>query len=259
MKQEAGKIANVSDLPVKAVSFDAEGLILDSELPKRVAFVRVVREMFGKELELTDFLWTLGLKKDQVVEGLSQRFKDAVPLPGIKIDPDRSIGEQILERRNALVPVCETKAMSGIKEILGDLRELRVPMAIASSTAEAVLHEMFEAAGIQLEWFDQLVAGDDPEVKANPDRSKKPIFQVAARRLGVPINQTLVVGDAAADVDGAINAGAPVLFVPDKRLYLDGPPPEIAKRATFTARDLFKARVLLIERLQHNERSAAQK
>lgn len=245
MNQSAATSPHGAVPRIEGISFDAEGLIVDTELPKRIAFIRVVKEMFGTELQVSDFLWTLGLKKEQVIEGLNHRFKDAVPSPGVRINPDRSIGEQILERRNALVPVSETEAMPGIKELLGELRDLRVPMAIASSTAEAVLREMFEAAGVQLQWFDQVVAGDDLEVKNNPDRSKKPIFQVAAGRLKVPINQVLVVGDAAADVDGAINAGAPVLFVPDRRLYLGGPPPEIAQRATLMAEDLFEARDII--------------
>lgn len=216
---------------------DLEGFLVDTEFPRRVAFVEVFREMFGRDVEPQDFAWALGLGRPEVIAGLTERFSDLALLPTVVRDFSVPIGEQILRRRDEIVNPELAKSidlMPGAPALLAAYGDLNVPSGIITSTQSDVALAMLQAARIPDE-FDTIVPGNAPGLarrKPFPDP-----FLMGASRLAVAPERCWVFGDAPADIQGADAAGMKSIYVPDRRI--SEPAPRAVKLATYTVDDLF--------------------
>lgn len=218
---------------------DLEGCLVDTEYPKRVAFVQVVFELFGRDQAVTDFAWTLGLRRADVVQGLTERFADVAIAPGAVRDPSISIGEQMLRRRNEIVNAQfakEIRLMPGAPALLHTYSDLNCPSGVVTSTEALVAMEMLRAACISDE-FDTIVTGDAPGLLRGKPHADP--FLLGASRLQVAPERCWVVGDALVDVQGARAAGMKSIYVPDRRII--SPLPQAVELATHTVEDLFAA------------------
>jgi beta-phosphoglucomutase-like phosphatase (HAD superfamily) len=231
------------------VVIDCEGLITDTELEKRLAFVAVSKEFFNLDSPVHAFAWTLGLKRSVIIDRLTKEYGNQPLHPSIVRDTNISLGEQILKRRDELLSPGPTKAMDGAIELLKTLKDNRIPTAIGSSTYEKIGREMLEAAQVPNEFFDVMVWGDHSWVKQQNDPTKRSIFQRAAKDLISPHKVTadragciLVIGDARADTWGAKENGFASLLVPDRRIWGDTLDQDAIAEATFVANDLFGAK-----------------
>jgi beta-phosphoglucomutase-like phosphatase (HAD superfamily) len=238
------------------VIVDVEGTITDSELEKRLAFVAVVKEFLDLDLPVRDFAWTLGLKRAVIAERLTNEFEHRALNPGINRDTSLSLGDQILRRRDELLPSSSMQVMDGALELLEVLKDNQIPTAIGSSTYEKVGRQMLEAAQVPESFFDAMVWGDHWWVKQQQDPTKRAIFQRAAEELCAPHKVTpgqagclLVIGDAHADTQGARANEFASLLIPDRRIW-GGSPDELAvKQSTFVANDLVEARQVVLDLL----------
>lgn len=222
---------------------DLEGCIVDTEYPKRLAFTAVLQDMFGLELSVQEVSWTLGLRREAVVAGLTERFSDKPLLPGVVRDDSISIGEQILRERDRVVQQdfdAGIKLMPGA-EALFDLFEERSSAAgIVTSTREDVARQMMRSAFVP-ECFDAYVFGDSPGLsrgKPHPDP-----YLMGAQLLRASPERCWVLGDAEADVLAGAAAGMRTIYLPDRRIA--APKPETVKAATHTVSDLFEAADIL--------------
>lgn len=233
---EAPVSANSSNF---AALNDLEGCLVDTEYPKRLAFIEVAREFFGLELSVPEVAWTLGLRREDVVRGLTERYADTPFLSSASRDESISVGEQILRRRDEIVNVQFANGielMPGAGQLLRAYADLNTPSLLITSTKEMVAMEMMRASGIADE-FDACVFGDSPGLlrgKANPE----PFLMGATRAKLIPAN-CWVVGDSPADVVGGKAAGMNTIYVPDRRIQV--PNAETIELATATVCDLFEA------------------
>ena len=94
--------------------------------------------------------------------------------------------------------------LPGVEHLLHELRERRIPVAVASSSKNAAV--VLERLCIRKQ-IDVLVDGNDvPDSKPNPR-----VFRVAAERLGVEPHRCVVVEDARSGVQAALAAGMKVV------------------------------------------------
>lgn len=195
-----------------AAIFDMDGLLLDSERPIRDAWLRQSAAA-GTPLSEADYLKTVGINRRDSLRVLSDLLGSHAIAEAMYEAVDREVEAQFQGQGFALRP--------GALALLQALQARRVPCAVASSTRHGEVLRRLGLAGL-LGFFGPIHGGDQvARGKPHPD-----LFELAARSLGCPPEQTLVFEDSSFGARGALTAGAGVVLVPD----LKSPDPEIAPR-----------------------------
>lgn len=204
---------------VRAVLFDMDGLLVDSERAAMEASVEIGRQL-GYPLPLELALQTLGVTRARTTELYTQA------LPGF--DPARFYAafDQELARR---AEAGEIPAKPGARALLEYLQEKGIPRAVASSSNLSRVTLCLRRAGL-LNYFDQIVTGDQV-TRSKPDPE---IFLLAARRLDTPPAECLVLEDSPNGIRAGRAGGMQVCMVPDLLPYR----PEYAPFCDHVARDL---------------------
>ncbi|MDX9784850.1 MAG: HAD family phosphatase [Spirochaetia bacterium] len=191
----------VEGLAIRAVAFDMDGLMFDSE---RVAIELWRSAGRAEGWDIPDKL-LLGLVGHSSAEGrrlLVGSLGSSFPYDEVRARRLSLEAEYYLENPVPLKP--------GLIELLDGLARAAVPLAVATSTTRPRVLPLMKKAGI-LERFDFLICGDEVE-KPKPDPE---IYLKAITRLGVKPAACLVLEDSLAGVAAAHAAGAPILMVPD--------------------------------------------
>jgi len=184
----------------QAAIFDMDGLLIDSEpLWRRAeiaAFARV-------GVSLTDEMCkeTMGTRLDDMVAYWRARF----PWEGAS---DEAMGSDILRRVTALI-AAEGEPLPGVHEVIGRLREMGVPLGLASSSPMALIEAVVDRLGLR-DSFRVLCTAVDEE-KGKPDPG---VYLTAARGLGVAPQRCLAFEDSPAGVTAGMRAGMRVVAVP---------------------------------------------
>lgn len=185
--------------PIRAVVFDLDGVLVDSEPwwdaarvdfagrrglgwgpadqravmgPNSLGWATIMRDRLGLDEPLEAIV-------DEVVEGVVDRYRSH-PTP--RIEP----------------------AVRAVERLAADH-----PLAVASSSHRAVIRAALEAIGLT-EAFAVVVSSDEVGAgKPEPD-----VYLEAARRLEVPAAECLVIEDSVNGVRAARSAGMRVILVP---------------------------------------------
>ena len=206
---------------IKAVIFDLDGLLLDSEI---VAF-KVYQELgkrFNFELSLPDFMENFcGQQLRRNVAYCNERFQ----LPW----SFEEAVEEVLRIEKRLLDE-GVDVMPGARELLDFLKKNNYKTAVASSSARERSMKLLENHGL-VEYFDDFVFGPEVERgKPNPD-----IFLKAAEKVRVAPENCLVLEDSQAGIQAAYSANMRVICIPD----LKYPTEEYVKKATAVKESLF--------------------
>jgi len=123
------------------------------------------------------------------------------------------------------------------KTTLEELRQMRVPLAVATSSVSASARPFLERTGIS-SFFEVIVTGDEIERgKPHPD-----IYLCAAEKLNVPSDVCLVIEDALSGVAAAKAANMRIAAIPDTR-FVD--PREYEKEADYVLGSLSEIPTLI--------------
>jgi HAD superfamily hydrolase (TIGR01509 family) len=185
---------------VRAVIFDMDGLMFDSERAAREAWRAALH---ARGVELTDevYLRAVGRTAAEAREVFVQAYGPGLPVAAIEADTERRLRE-LLGDQPPLKP--------GLLELLDVVDELGLPAAVASATAAAEIRRRLAAAGLEAR-FAAVVGGDEVRAgKPAPD-----LFHAAAGLLGVPASACLVLEDSEAGIRAAAAAGMIAVMVPD--------------------------------------------
>lgn len=212
-------------IPYRALIFDMDGLMVDSE----PLWFEVLR----------DFARARGGNFDQALaercvgKGLANTLRVMAETFGLGVDIDGAsavIVDAFIER------VGDLSLKRGCEDIVAAVERspVRVSRAVASSSARRLVLATLGRFGL-IERFDALVSGDSvDQPKPAPD-----IFLLAASRLGVAPSECVVLEDSLAGVEAARAAGMRVVAVPEKNGE------RFAALADAVVTDLHEARTLL--------------
>lgn len=209
-----------------AVIFDMDGLMFDSERVWKTLWKPALAE-FGRDVPEGLPAAACGTTGDATLAAIRRFCGEDAPAEQIFAAFYRIAGERFA----AGVP-----KKPGLDELLAWLAERGVPMAVASSSPEAMIANNLEKAQVA-GYFKAVVSGQHvARSKPAPD-----IFLEAARRLGSDPARTLVLEDSFPGVRAGAAGGFVTVMVPDQH----EPTPEIRALATRVCASLIEVRGLL--------------
>jgi len=199
-------------LKLKALIFDFDGLILDTETPEVDVWQAIYRE-HGHELPVDEWAKTVG------GYGIST-FDAATHLSGLTgLDPAplraryRTDADRLIHAK----PI-----QPGVTNLLASARDHGVGLAVASSSTHSWVDTHLERLNL-ISYFDHIICQEDVppgRTKPNPD-----LFLKALARLGVEKDAAVVFEDSPNGVKAARAAGVFVVAVPNpltKKLGVSG-------------------------------------
>jgi len=176
---------------VRAVLWDLDGVLVDSA-PFHFQAWRELLASLGRELSEADFRRTFGLRNDAILSDL------VGDLPAAEMER-LAARKEALFRRAALGNIVP---LPGALALLRLLRERGFKLALVSSTPHGNIDLILGSLGVEGA-FDVIVGEEDVR-RGKPDPEG---FLLAARRLGVPPEECVVIEDAPVGVEAAKRGG----------------------------------------------------
>ena len=187
-------------MPVAAVIFDMDGVIVESERLWDKAREELVKETGGR--------WGAGSQRAMMGMASNEwsayvRDELQVPLPAEEIN-DRVVA-RLIELYRADFPLID-----GAQETVRAAAE-RWPLAIASSSNRELIDLVVELAGIADDF--QTTVSSEEVGRGKPDPA---VFLAAAEQLGTDPAECVVIEDSGNGIRAGVSAGMRVIAVPNQ-------------------------------------------
>lgn len=176
----------------KAVLFDMDGVLIDSEACMAKNGVRTLRE-FGVEASESDFADFVGCGETRYLGGVAERY-------GVAYRPEMKVR---LYEIYADYVQAEANVPEGVLDVLHTLRERGYRLAVCSSADRVKVGMNLRAIGADETLFDRVVTGTDIR-RQKPDPE---IYLTGAAGLGLTPGECIVVEDAPSGIRAAHAAG----------------------------------------------------
>ena len=188
---------------IKAIIFDMDGLMIDSE---RVTFECYQEILKGMNLTMDEEFYKTLLGKP--LKGIYQRFYDVY-------GNDFPIEDVIKDVHALMAKRFETEGVpikTGLKSLLEYLKENNYKTIVATSSNRDRVDTILSQAQIT-DYFDDSICGDEvTKGKPNPD-----VFLKSCQKLGVNVDEAIVLEDSEAGIQASYDAGIKVICIPDMK------------------------------------------
>ncbi len=186
---------------IKALVFDFDGLIVDTEVPIFRAWQRIYRE-HGQELPLEQWLTIIG-----TASGPFDPVIDLAKKTGAKLDEEELKALEVLYYQEA---TALQQLLPGVVDYLVAGRKLGLKTAVASSSSRKWVMDHLDRFGIGGH-FDAIVCREDVKrTKPDPD-----LYLTALQRLEVSQPEAIAFEDSSNGVRAAKAAGLFCVVVPN--------------------------------------------
>lgn len=187
---------------LKALIFDFDGLILDTETPE----MQVWQELFARYGQAFS-VNTWG----QIVGGAGHTtFEPAVHLENLVGHPIDRMAINQLARQLSDEAILRQPVLPGAVELIRNAKSKAYPLAIASSSLHAWVDNHLKRLGL-FEYFAAILCADDvPRTKPDPG-----LYLAALRALKVEGRETVVFEDSPNGIQAAKTAGIFTVAVPN--------------------------------------------
>ena len=192
----------------RAIIFDFDGVLLESELELNRLTAELLTER-GHETTLRDALTKFtGLNGRDVIAAIEGHIGGEIP-------------EQFHER---MKEEGARALREGLAEVVGAFEFVRslppeLPRAVASSSSTRWISAHLEHLGLTDAFGDHVYSGREHVERGKPEPD---LYIYAAQRLGVPIQEAVILEDSRVGVTGALASGARVIGLAAGSHCLDG-------------------------------------
>lgn len=177
--------------------FDMDGTLIDSERPLYEAFNKAVLELDLPQY-LDTYLSSVGLREDLSTELLKTKL-------GKDYEKVCKLWYEIMSHDKEVVTL-----KTGVKPVLDFFTELKLPMAVATSSNTAHAEQRLAQADIK-KYFRIVIGGDQVErPKPFPD-----IYKRTAELLKIKPKNCIAFEDSPAGTKSAIKSGCVTVQIPD--------------------------------------------
>ena len=188
---------------IKAIIFDMDGLMIDSE---RVTFECYQERLKDMNLTMDEEFYKTLLGKP--IKGIYQRFYDVYgndfPIQNVIQDVHQLMAERF---ETEGVPV-----KKGLVELLHYLKDNNYKTIVATSSNRDSVDKILAQAKIT-EFFDESICGDEvTKGKPNPE-----VFLKSCQKLGVNVDEAIVLEDSEAGIQASYDANIKVICIPDMK------------------------------------------
>ena len=188
---------------VKAVIFDMDGLMIDSE---RVTYegYAIECEKLGLKMDKEFYKEILGHTIPEIYQQFYGRYGQSFPMDEV-LKRVHTYMEDLFQEQG--VPLKE-----GLVELLVYLKANGYQTVVATSSTRERVNKILKQAELS-KFFDASVCGDEVEKgKPNPE-----VFLKACEKIGVKPEKAIVLEDSEAGIQASFVAGIPVICVPDMK------------------------------------------
>ena len=188
---------------IKAIIFDMDGLMIDSE---SVTFECYQERLKDMNLTMDEEFYKTLLGKP--IKGIYQRFYDVYgndfPIQNVIQDVHQLMAERF---ETEGVPV-----KKGLVELLHYLKDNNYKTIVATSSNRDRVDKILAQAKIT-EFFDDSICGDEvTKGKPNPE-----VFLKSCQKLGVNVDEAIVLEDSEAGIQASYDANIKVICIPDMK------------------------------------------
>lgn len=186
---------------IKALIFDFDGTILDTETPEFEAYQAVFAH-YGAELRLEDWLPLVGTSNDAFDIWGEVARQTGKPV-------DRESAER-MARSEAQRLVQTRTPQPGVLECIRAARDSGLDLAVASSSGRSWVEGHLDRLGLRDAFRLTCCADDVTRVKPAPD-----LYQCALAGLDLPASAALAIEDSMHGVHAAVAAGIFTIAIPN--------------------------------------------
>ena len=184
---------------LRGVLFDLDGVLIDSHAQHEEEWEIWAREL-GRVLPDGFFKRSFGLRNESILPDLLGWAHEPEEIARLAWRKEEIYRE--LVRRDGIEP------LPGVRSLLDELKQARIPCAIASSTPRENVAAVTGSTGLD-GFFAAVITGSDvSNGKPHPE-----VFLMAAAALGQDPTRCVVIEDAHAGLEAGLAAGARVLAV----------------------------------------------
>jgi HAD superfamily hydrolase (TIGR01509 family) len=213
--------------PFDAVIFDLDGVLADSEPWWNQIDAKLLAE-YGVSYRGEYHRNVLGVNYRLAVEFYKNAFHISASV------------EELMRRRGEIATdffASRVDLFPSAEMTLEQLREMKLPLAVATSSVSASARPLLERTGIR-SLFSVVITGDEVQQgKPHPD-----IYLRAAQELGISPEACLVIEDSLAGIAAGKAANMRVAAIPDRR-FVD--PREYEKEANYVLGSLSEIPALI--------------
>lgn len=178
---------------IKAFIFDMDGVIIDSE-PIHLEIDLETAKHFGIGLTKEEIDQYVGMTNPEMWGIIKKKYNLSPPAEEI-------VNVQ-MEKKLKLMDTLDIDPISGIPELLEELRSHRITVGLASSSPMVFIEKVLEKFGIR-HYFSCVISGEEmARGKPAPD-----IYLEASKVLDIPPEQCMVLEDSRNGVMAAKSAG----------------------------------------------------
>ncbi|MBU1766921.1 MAG: HAD family phosphatase [Candidatus Omnitrophica bacterium] len=199
---------------IKAVIFDMDGVIVDTEDAVAQATVDMFDELYGAKVKKEDFLPFVGTGAKKYITGVSEKYK-------VTFDMEKALKKRE-DNFSKIAIAGGIKPFPGAVALIKEAKRLGLKTAIATSSHRSILGITLKGAGIDIGDFDAITTAEEcRNVKPDPE-----IFLLTAKKLDVSPQEALVIEDSPAGIQagkkgGFIVVGVANTFTKDKLQQAD--------------------------------------
>ncbi|MVT03786.1 HAD family hydrolase [Enterobacter sp. 10-1] len=186
-------------MSIKAVIFDMDGVLIDSESLWRQAQIEALAR-WGATVSVAECeTLTKGKRLDDIARTWCRHCQ-------LSVAPQR-LQQMILRRVTGLI-IARGEAMDGVNEALVHFRHCGYKIALATSSSHQVIAAVLDKLALR-PWFDVISSADD-EAWGKPHPA---VYLSTLRKLNLRADQCLVIEDSASGFQAARAAGIPTIAV----------------------------------------------